>query len=78
MNLHIIMPVLRGISKGQESSMLSRDTRNTAVTEIGLNPIKRVIGRNGTDRNTGEQVVMRTAITAVAVDMATDIIHFIQ
>jgi len=78
MNLHIIMPALRGISKGQESSIVSRDTKSTAVTKLGQDVIHGVIGRNGNDRSTGEQVVMRAAITAGAVNMATDIIYFIQ
>ena len=69
-NPHILMPVLPGISKGQKSSMSSRNTKN--IAGIGEKLIDVVIGRNKNDRSTEEAVVMRAAITAGNAAMITD------
>ncbi len=75
LNLHIL-PVLRGMLKGQKSSMFSRNTRN--IADVGQSLINGVIGRNGNDNSTGEECVMHAMITAGVATMITDFMHFIE
>ena len=76
LNLHILMPALRGISKRQKSSMSSRNTKS--IAGIGERLIDVVIGRNGNDNSTGEECVMPAMITAGVATMITDFIDFIE
>lgn len=69
MNLHILMPVRLGLLKGQKSFMFSRNTKSTVG--IGARLIDAVIGRNGNDRNTEAEDMMRAAITAGNATMIT-------
>ncbi len=76
LNLHILMPVLRGISKRLKSSMFSRNTKS--IADIGQSLINAVIGRNGNDNSSGEECVMLAMITAGVATMITDFIRLIE
>ena len=76
LNLHILMPVLRGMSKRQKSSMFNRNSENSI--DVGQGLMSEVIVRNGNEYSTEEECVMRAMIFAGGATMITDFIHFIE
>ena len=75
LNLHILMPVLPGISRRQKSSMFNRNIKN--IIDVGQGLMNEVIGRNGNEGSSEEECVMRAMTIAEGATMITDLKYFI-